>query len=193
MSPKRKKYLKIIGLSILAIVLAILIALFLKNFPTLKLDTMELKNILGILGSLFFIIIIVERAIEFLLPDKNKETKHQLKRNLNLWYAKNINVQESEESFRDSKELRALIKNRRRKTQLLGFVLGLVLGFLGFRVLSSIIIEPVNDVQLVLIGIVDIFLTATLIAGGSQGFHEISKLLRDYFSATNRQEFPQVA
>lgn len=68
-------------------------------------------------------------------------------------------------------------------------LLGVIIALSGFRVLGSLY-DPCNvdnDMQVILFYMTDIFLTAGLISGGSDGLHKFTSTLGSFFDQTNQR------
>ncbi|WP_299260779.1 hypothetical protein [uncultured Aquimarina sp.] len=72
-----------------------------------------------------------------------------------------------------------------RHTTLTSFTIGLLIAIVGFRVLETFM-HPPSDTQLfqnVAFRTLDCILTATIIAGGTDGWHQLVSLIRDITKA----------
>ena len=66
----------------------------------------------------------------------------------------------------------------------LGYVLGFIISMIGIRALEPLVdsgtFQNLGEVQQNMFRMVDIFITGGLLAGGSDGIHKITEILRDF-------------
>jgi uncharacterized membrane protein YqjE len=78
-----------------------------------------------------------------------------------------------------------IIKN----TSLASFIVGLFLAIAGFRILETFMTFPINfdGMQIKYFEFIDVILTATVIAGGTDGWHQLVALLSDLTKAKRKE------
>ncbi len=94
--------------------------------------------------------------------------------------------------YEQTREARAVYSSETRSAALwLGFCIGVALALVGVRVLGSIFSDQLlSDMQLNLFVWVDILFTGSVLAGGSEGMHQIMKI---YNSFTHKVEARNIA
>lgn len=72
-------------------------------------------------------------------------------------------------------------ENLIKKTSLASFCVGIVLAIAGFRILETFMVIPVqaHTAQVTIFTFIDTVLTAAVIAGGTDGWHQLVGLLQD--------------
>ena len=139
--------------------------------------------------GLLFLIILVERAVEYLVPDGNGESKLVLEAQrrreralLDAAVARN----DTAESQRLRTELQAadgklagFRVHRTAETRRMAFLAGLVVAACGFRILNLLVRDwPVDNAwQDAALQGLDLLLSALLLGGGSDFFHRFIKAI----------------
>lgn len=79
------------------------------------------------------------------------------------------------------------------KTSIASFCVGIVLAIAGFRILETFMETPleVHSLQKGIFKFIDTVLTAVVIAGGTDGWHQLVGILQD-ITKNKREEFKQV-
>ena len=75
-----------------------------------------------------------------------------------------------------------------KNTSLASFIVGLFLAIAGFRILETFMMFPTNftGLQIKFFEFIDVILTATVIAGGTDGWHQLVALLSDITKAKRK-------
>ncbi len=172
-------------------------------FQTNALQFQDLKaqDIPALLGYLFLITLISERAIEFLLSlSRSSEAD---RRDANIAKLTNFVIVEKdiEKKAAIEKELADAIEHRnsyradsRIAALWTGLIIGLILAFAGVRILGSIFVAPdakLFAIHLKVFNIVDVAFTGIFIAGGSEAINKIMKLYNSFMNRAtenNRQK-----
>ena len=146
-------------------------------FQTIDFSSFDTSKIIGLIGSLFFVSLLVERFLEIFVQDPKAKQKNQLQRNVRA-----LAPLGDLEQLHETETQLEQIKNERRKTlRVVGFAVGIVIALLGFRVLSNLLVEPIaNPIQNRFVNIMDMVLTAGLISGGSGGIHNLVNVLERF-------------
>ncbi|MEM6254979.1 MAG: hypothetical protein AAF821_18855 [Cyanobacteria bacterium P01_D01_bin.156] len=166
--------------------------------PTLKSSVVEL--ILQQLTVLIVVALFLERALEvyklfYFSPEKERlvtqveysqlELQTLLEKGDNISSTDNIQSIQSR-LFESEASLRVYRNNTRQRLLQTAIVFGVLIGLVGMRSLESVIVFPTpNSIfeifRLYLFRGLDIILTAGLIAGGSEGVHNIFKKVNSLF------------
>ena len=137
------------------------------NFQTIDISSFETGKLVGLFGSLFFISLLVERFLEIFVQDPNMKEKDQMKSRTRSLTDPTA-IEAAEQKMNDMK------RKRRRPVTFFGFAIGLVIALFGVRILTNLAIDTNwSDVQTKYVNILDMVLTAGLIAGGSEGIHTL--------------------
>ncbi len=210
----KKKRRKTIGLLVSAIIIVSAILAFSLNFlPPVEVSKFEAKELISLVGSLFFISLLVERFVEVFIADPNKRIKEKLEYQVELieeditairtqsdnglLVSAHVFPEDAPIEPGDAGNLTKLYRLKESKTDTLEeyynirknrilpivYIIGLILSLFGIRILNDLIIDPLGGIQDILINIVDTVLTAAIIAGGSSGIHKIIKSIQR-FTAT---------
>ena len=150
-------------------------------------DTVQLRKDLdydhysSLFAGLFIITVIVERFIEVF--NSIWRRKGRLEHIRDVEYAGNdkerIEAQRKLDAYRAKTETLAMYS---------GFVIGIIIGICGLRILNSIFdLDALQGLQKTAFLASDIVLTAGLIAGGSKGINAVTSLVGEFFEATKEQ------
>lgn len=143
------------------------------DFKSIDISSFETGRLVGLFGSLFFISLLVERFIELFVQDPDAEAKSRKA-------AQRKNLIDPNQIIEAELELKEMRKKRRDTVAFFGFVMGLIIALLGMRILTNLIVDPQwGDVQERYVNILDMVLTAGLIAGGSGGIHSLINIARN--------------
>lgn len=165
------------GKFILFFALAVIIVIF-SAFPRSApiVTDLTLQDVMGTLGGVFTIVLLVERATEIIISTWRQADTDQKKEELLL--------------LKDAaaKPDKAVAKARLTKFQketkeialLIGFTLAVIVCSSGVGLLGEIIDIP--DENKSLLRGIDIILTSSLIAGGSDAFHQFVRALETFFT-----------
>ncbi len=182
---------------IIFITLGVLLTIYLAvgaldpNFKNLPLKDLALKDLMGKLGALFIIVLLVERLIElFVHPWRSPKTE-SLKMELFTFSAEGKRLRKPGHQTVDTeKKLGSHRSKTRLVTLLAGFVIGVFISIGGVGFLNELVhVDPaaVGEKQIPYLRKVDVVLTAGLIAGGSDGFHQFMKAILVFFEETTKK------
>jgi hypothetical protein len=138
-----------------------------------------LQSFLGSLSAILVIVLLVERATEVGVAIWRAEAVAILRVESRL-LAKDPN--RNDDLAAKNSQLAAYQAATRRRTLLVGFVIGIVVCCAGVGLLQSVVVVGAGNGPF-LRG-VDIVLTAALIAGGSDGFHQFTSTLESFLAET---------
>jgi hypothetical protein len=199
------------SLIILIIVCALILRNYIHDFTDLDLTNFDAGGVIGLIMSLFFISLLVERFVEIFIEDPKKAEKDSLQAKLNILSSDRSIVVNKEDKvlscnsiFPDElkvdtsgdkelilnninvyknqlvDELNVLKRKRRRIIIPVTYFIGLLLSMFGIRVVTDLITSDLTDLQNIYIGIMDMALSASIIAGGSDGIHELIKIVQRF-------------
>lgn len=181
---------------IFAVLGLVAIAAFILNnniadFQTIDISSFDFSKVFGLLGSIAFISLLVERASEIFMVDTQKKEKENLKREVTIMNTRRdvLSPEEAEQKVQKVSQLNVMQDERRKKVSFFAFALGLLIALFGVRILTNLISEPetMTAVQSKFINIIDMVLTGCVIAGGSEGIHYIIKTFSNFLPG----EFPR--
>ena len=168
----------------LVVVAAFILNNNLADFKTIDISSFDFLKIFGLLGSIAFISLLVERASEIFMVDTTKEKKENLRKEVSLLETRKSMLSPEEATSKTQKEeaLNNIMDVRRRKVSFFAFTLGILIALFGVRILTNLITEPesMTAVQTKFINIMDMVLTGCVIAGGSEGIHYIIKTFGNF-------------
>ena len=168
----------------LVVVAAFILNNNLADFKTIDISSFDFSKIFGLLGSIAFISLLVERASEIFMVDTTKETKENLRKEVSLLETRKsmLSLEEATSKTQKEEELNNIMDVRRRKVSFFAFTLGILIALFGVRILTNLITEPesMTAVQTKFINIMDMVLTGCVIAGGSEGIHYIIKTFGNF-------------
>jgi len=143
------------------------------DFKTIDISSFETGRLVGLFGSLFFISLLVERFIELFVQDPDAELKSRKA-------AQKKNLIDPNKIMEAELELKEMRKKRRNTVVFIGFVMGLIIALFGMRILTNLVVDPDwGDLQKRYVNILDMVLTAGLIAGGSEGIHSLINIAKN--------------
>jgi len=143
------------------------------DFQSIDISSFETGKLVGLFGSLFFISLLVERFIELFVQDPDVKEKRRMK-------VQRKNVIDPNQIQEMEIKMDELRQKRRRTVTFFGFVLGLIIALFGIRILTNLVVDPNwGDVQMRYVNILDMVLTAGLIAGGSEGVHSLISIAKN--------------
>jgi hypothetical protein len=150
------------------------------DFHQATFEPITQDSIIGLIGPLFVISLFLERALEVFISAWRDVRKQQLQQRRDRLQAAGANLEAAEEGLAE------YTSNTRRASFLAGLGAGIVISVAGVRVLYPLIdLGPdATAQQLLLFNMIDIFLTAGLIGGGSDGIHKVMALLLDFVDVT---------
>ncbi|MBT9100231.1 hypothetical protein KFZ76_21240 [Methylovulum psychrotolerans] len=145
------------------------------QFGSLHLQAFDVNKITTLLGSLFAIALFFERCIEVIIAIFRNQKAAELK-----------NKSDKSPADQDAAEN---LTNYRLETQSISlrvsFIVGIIVSAAGIRILGELVDIPKDVVDITLsqknfFHLVDIFVTAGVLAGGSDGIHQIMNVFDDY-------------
>lgn len=146
---------------------------YISEFKTIDISSFETGRLVGLFGSLFFISLLVERFIELFVQDPDAELKRRKA-------AQKKNLIDPNQIMEAELELKEMRKKRRNTVVFIGFVMGLIIALFGMRILTNLVVDPDwGDLQKRYVNILDMVLTAGLIAGGSEGIHSLINIAKN--------------
>ena len=198
----------------LSLVLILIFSFFLwlsiESFSDLDLKNFNIGSIIGLVGSLFFISLLVERLIEVVFQDKEAYQKRKLERHVDLLKDDMVIVVNKEDKIlqsntilsnkiiatddEESKLQKIALKkeeiedtlsklklSRRSKVAPITFTMGLLISLAGIRIINDlIVVPPTSEIQHYFINVIDMILTGSIISGGSGGIHSIIKIVNSF-------------
>ncbi len=144
-------------------------------------DDLNLASILGVLGGLFILVLLIERATEIAIAiwrEPHARKKHIIVEDLTKSAAEPAKLDLEKSLLLDYKSETKSI------ALLIGFSLSVVACAGGIGILDAIVDIEGAD-QGFMRGI-DIVLTSSLLAGGSDAFHQFVRALEDFFGSARR-------
>ena len=202
MSEQKGSYRRLGG--VLLLVGVCLVAWFMKPV-TLKFGHDILKDLPTMFGYLVLISLFVERAIEVFLSAWRSAGADELDRKLtsiSKRIADSIEAVDSPdrietELLKDEFESLEMERTRYKSdsrliSRWLGLGIGILVAFVGVRVLSNIVdISTLKESQEGIFIIVDILLTGAVLAGGSEAINKIMKVYNSFMTSTADKAKPQ--
>lgn len=140
----------------------------------------EVTSAFKILTILFLIALFQERALDvFLTIVRAPESDERQRKLIRLKQkAEAKKIEQAERELSDYK-----IKTR-NLAMYLGYAMGFIISMIGIRALEPLVdagtFQNLGSVQQKMFRMVDIFITGGLLAGGSDGIHKITEVLRDF-------------
>ena len=151
-------------------------------------EELKLQDIVGAIGALFIIVLLVERVIEIIISIWRGPETESLKQQIN-----SFTDDEKASRPNDFKAAQEKLAKHKAKTTgialLLGFTFSVVICAAGVGLLSEIIDLPGNAPrgQKSFLRGLDIVLTAGLLAGGSDAFHQFANSIVTFFKETKKK------
>ncbi|MCK4414954.1 MAG: hypothetical protein KAY32_15575 [Candidatus Eisenbacteria sp.] len=181
---KRTSY--VVLLALLALTL-----LWSKAFIALRIAEVSAETIMSLIGSLLVVTALLERSLEVFINATRKHGRARCDLAMKAAKARLKEATTPEEkkgpqaSLETAQEtLTAYKSDTGRIAALWGMVGGVLISLAGIRVLHSLLAPNViieNSTQYMLFSVVDVFVTGLLLAGGSDGLHQVAALLTGYF------------
>ena len=152
------------------------------EFKSIDISSFELNRLAGLLGSIFFVALLVERFLEIFVTDARYKEKKELTLKIEELEKKKPSEKEAEvktEIMQLRLELEMFKKERERVITIAGFLVGTIVALFGVRILSNLIsTQGMGILQEKYINIMDMILTGGLIAGGSGGIHALLNMIQ---------------
>ncbi|NJL21631.1 MAG: hypothetical protein HC895_13735 [Leptolyngbyaceae cyanobacterium SM1_3_5] len=163
---------------ILGIAIALLFNL-LPVWPAIALKNIQETQVGALLNSTFFATLVVERSLEVLITVWRGDGKKIWENELNRYEAGTpafLRVQEELKRYGGETKSIALRA---------GFILGIAVSLVGFRILEPLIaLDAVDLDQRIAFQTLDIILTGLTISAGSNVFHDVISVFTDFLKAT---------
>jgi hypothetical protein len=179
-----------------AIAAAIICVPFFKVSGVLTMQGVTMEKIWMQIMALFVVSLFLERAVDvFLTVTRNEKSEH-LRHSIRQ--VKSAHKEKMGDNTAISRETIDPLENElhahRSQTRSIAlwtsFIVGLLVALVGVRTLQPIFCPdgkfPLLGNQIKWFQAMDIFITGGLLAGGSEGFHEIIKLYRSFMEKANR-------
>lgn len=161
----------------------------------------QMRDILDLFAVLLIISLFVERTLEGIIsawraPEaRMHDLKHKMLQSeiVNLEQANYPDPKAMQEKLEKLKEQheqhRQTISAYKSQTQILairgGLMMGIIISLIGFRTLESLVdISTFVPIQITLFRWIDVILTGCVIAGGSDGIHQITSVFTSFMDAT---------
>ena len=199
------------SIAIILIVFAVVGFVLLEGqLPAINLAHLTPGNVVAVLGYTSVIMFVVEQFIEIFVHDPGQRLKKECKDRIDEINRKleRMNSPVEEEPTSETEEVSVpevanMMKEKRRlentltkegmkrkqRTIVIAFIIGLILSFSGFRLISGILFNETSDnlseIQSTIIQSIDIILTAGIIAGGSDRMHRLIKRVKEAFQPEN--------
>ena len=139
------------------------------------------QSVLGALGGIFVIVLLVERATEIAITIWRQSAADAMKEEISL-LAKDAT--RADELMTKSKAFAVYQAGTKSIALLIGFSLGVIVCSAGVGLLVTVV--DTSRANINFMRGVDILLTAGLIAGGSDGFHQFTSALETFFSESKK-------
>ena len=164
-------------------ILTIIIIIFSLNPQfTPILSDLTLKKVLAALGGLFVIVLLVERATEIVISIWRHEPTEQLKVKI---FALKRDPKSAATVMDEEKKLTKYQAETKGNALLISFTLSIIVCSAGVGLLGEIIDTTKGNMQF--IRGVDIVLTAGLISGGSDSFHQFVRAIETFFNESKKK------
>jgi len=164
---------------VVILIAGIILNNYINEFQTIDISSFETGRLVGLFGSLFFVSLLVERFIELFVQDPDAEVKARKA-------AQRKNLIDPNQIMEADLEMKAMRKKRRNTVVFIGFTMGLIIALFGVRILTNLVVDPDwGDLQERYINILDMVLTAGLIAGGSEGIHTLINIAKNAMNPGN--------
>ncbi|MDF5715825.1 MAG: hypothetical protein PUP93_18560, partial [Rhizonema sp. NSF051] len=148
------------------LIFTIILAVFLPP-KTFNISQSKSDDILHLLTSLLLITVFLERALEVLVSIYRCPKEYELENKIG-----NLKLESSEKL-----ELQKYKSETKKRVLYVGLFFGILISVLGIRILESFILPPPQDIwEVHVFRVIDTFLTGFVIAGGSEGMHQILKV-----------------
>lgn len=183
-------------------IIGIVLVIYLLQPISLQIEEREIGDIISLLTTLILISSFVERVIEVFLSAWRSADADELDRKLG---AQNHNINKHLEhnpdtvgvthtaeykrlivDFEDTKVLRTQYRAKSRFiSQRLGLSIGIIISFVGVRILDSLFdSSSLSSEQLSIFLIVDVIFTGAVIAGGSDSINKVMKVFNGFMEQT---------
>ncbi len=168
------------------VVIAIIASAYPRSAPIKPI--LDINHMFGALGSVFMIVLLVERATEIVITVW-RQTETEMKKahinSLNLEISKKPQADLSAELLAEQKRLASYQTETKRIALLTGLTISVLLCATGVGLLEVVIDRA--DAEIGFIRFADIVLTSGLIAGGSDGFHKFVSTLETFFIESKKK------
>ena len=147
------------------------------EYVRLRFAELTLQSILGVLTPLLAISLFLERALEVFIGVKREPKRAEL--------ARAVDAAKAAEKATCEQDLANYKSETGTLTLYVGVLGGLLISVAGVRCLWPLLDQSSlipDSTQFSLFNTMDVFLTAGLLAGGSEGIHRIMSVLTDWLS-----------
>jgi hypothetical protein len=181
---------RVVGITwfVLVLIVAALVLAVVLSPDYIRLLDIDLNGALKILGTLFIVTAFVERAVQVILGIWVEPGKVEIKGKISA--AKANRAVSAVPDAEEVAQTLALEKYRGATGKLaftLALFMGIAVSWIGVRSLRALI-DPVSydelgtDMQRHVFTFVDVLITGALIAGGSNGMHELMQTIVEFFN-----------
>jgi len=151
----------------------------------LRFGLFDVASVFKLLTVLFLIALFQERAMDVFLTIFRAPQSEKLQRKRD-----NLVAKDNEDKLKDADEALNKYKTATRNIAMrFGFVIGVIISLVGIRALEPLVdaaqFQALDSIQQKIFRVVDILITGGLLAGGGDGIHKITELLRDYRNKTS--------
>lgn len=173
---------------VIIVILIIVVIFYAVNPLYAPFKTIELPHLAGTFGALFIIVLLIERVTEIFISLTRSTKADQLKLAVDSFSEDDRKTKEKE--FKEAENALSTYKSATKKSAMTaGFVLAVLICAAGVGFLSEVIDLDqikINDQESFIRGM-DIILTAGLISGGSDAFHQFVTTVEAYFKDSKRR------
>lgn len=173
------KQKRIVGAAILAVCLWVFFGQ--DSFVRLAFRDISMGTVMEVLTPLFLAALFIERAVEVYTGVSREPEKLRLKAQ--------AEARKGEEKKEAAESVAAFRRDTLRKTSTLSFLLGLAAAAAGVRslwpLLDPTVLVP-EALQFRVFNLVDVVVTAGLLAGGSAGIHKMIGPIDDWLQAKRK-------
>ena len=189
---KNAQLKRLTGIALFLVVVALLLAVVMAP-DYIQLLEIDANTALKIVGSLFLVTAFVERAVQVILGIWVEPGKVELKSRIKAAKVKQaIGADGTGQAAQDEITSTEALSKYRGATGRLAFtialLMGIVVSWIGVRSLRTLIDptsfdEVESDFQRHAFTVVDVLVTGALIAGGSNGMHELMQTIIEFFNS----------
>jgi hypothetical protein len=164
--------------------------------PAVGFEKVDLHSVLNLLGGLFVVALMAERAVEVIISVLRDADAQEMQDDINAVTAELaaakaavLPVQADIDAFAkvlaaEQKTLGAYRIDTKETSYCISFVLGLALALVGVRGLHGVL---AGDPSSGWFKLVDIVVTGAMIAGGSDGIHQMLSAITDCFNMVSKK------